>query len=109
MNPSSSPHLQIFNSIRNTNNEDRCFTNFQSLPKELRLKIWRHSMQRERIIKVSFENNPPTANTTEFDGKTVQHSAIVDGYKILSKLLCVSQEARYEALSFYRVHIPCTL
>lgn len=66
-------------------------------------------MQRERIIKVSFENNPPTASTTEFDGKTVQHSAIVDGYKILSKLLCVSQEARYEALSFYRVHIPCTL
>lgn len=109
MNPSSSPHLQIFNSIRSTNNEDRRFTNFQSLPKELRLKIWRHSMQRERIIKVSFENNLPTASTTEFDGKTVQHSAIVDGYKILSKLLCVSQEARYEALSFYRVHIPCTL
>ena len=109
MNPSSSPHLQIFNSIRNTNNEDRCFTNFQSLPKELRLKIWRHSMQRERIIKVSFENNPPIANTTDIDGKTVQHSAIVDGHKILSKLLRVSQEARYEALSFYRVHIPCTL
>ena len=66
-------------------------------------------MQRERIIKVSFENSPPTASTTKFDGKTVQHSAIVDGYKILSKLLRVSQESRYEALSFYRVHVPCKL
>lgn len=106
---SSSPHLQIFNSIQNTNNEERCFTHFLSLPTELRLKIWRHSLQRERIINVSFENKPPTENATKFDGKMVQHSAIVEGCKVLSKLLRVSQESRYEALSFYRVHIPCKL
>ena len=82
---------------------------FQSLPTELRLKIWRHSLQRERIIKVSFENKLPTEDTTKFDGKTVRHSAIVEGCKVLSKLLRVSRESRYEALSFYRVHIPCKL
>lgn len=70
MNPSSSPpHLQIFNSIQNTKNEDSCFLPFQTLPIELRLKIWRHSLERERIIKVSFENEPPTADRPNFDGR----------------------------------------
>lgn len=56
MNPSSSqPHLQIFNSIKNTNIKDSCFLHFRLLPTELRLKIWRHALQRERIIKVSFD------------------------------------------------------
>lgn len=110
MNPSSSqPHLQIFNSIQSTNNEDSHFVHFQSLPTELRLKIWRHSLQRERIIKVSFEQKPPTTDTPKFDGKTMRHYAIVDGCQVLSKLLRVSQESRHEALSFYRVHIPCKL
>lgn len=76
---------------------------------ETSLKIWRHSLQRERIIKISFEQKSPTEDIPKFDGKTVRLRAIVNGCQVLSKLLRVSHESRHEALSFYRVHIPCKL
>lgn len=106
------PHLQIFNSIQSkNNNKDSQFLYFQLLPVELRLKIWRHSLQRERIIKVSFvEQKPLTTDAApKFDGTTVRHCAIVDGRQVLSKLLRVNHESRQETLMFYRVHFPCIL
>lgn len=95
--------------MQSTNNKDSYFRPFRPLPTELRLKIWRQALQRERIIRVSFERKQYPADIPKFDGKTVRHCAIVDGCQVLSKLLRVSHEARNEALRFYRVHIPCKL
>lgn len=57
-------HLKIFER-RPT---ERCqslqhFTLFPKLPKELRLEIWRKSMQCERIIKVSIDSVPEVVET----------------------------------------------
>lgn len=88
------------------------FALFSFLPAELRVKIWRTSLQRQRIIQVVLtplheaksryviESNIDTPNGEEF-------IAEVGGVKTISKLMRVNREARHEALLFYRVHLPC--
>ncbi|KAK0667286.1 hypothetical protein QBC41DRAFT_279359 [Cercophora samala] len=88
------------------------FTLFSLLPAELRVKIWRTSLQRQRIIQVVLspvnevksryvvDSNMDTPNGEEF-------IAEVGGIKTISKLMRVNREARHEALLFYRVHLPC--
>ena len=112
---SSLPHLQIFTSDHATSNRESCFCLFSQLPKEVRLKIWRHSLQRQRIIHVRL--NGPTEQTAAQAAETgssthkseCYRGAIVDGYQVLSKLLRVNSESREAALGFYRVHLPCIL
>lgn len=111
----SPPHLQIFNPGVAVD-EKSDFKLFSSLPKELRLKIWRHSLHRERIIKVELRgplyHAAALTDIPEVLGSTSNNEgycAFVDGYEVLSKLLRVNNEARVAALEFYRVHFPCTL
>ena len=110
----SQPHLKIFNPSQITNNKEARFPLFSTLPKELRLHIWRLSLQRERIIRVHLRSRaepvayqtaerPPPANHGE------RYYATVGGYQVLSKLLRVTSESRQAALEFYRVHLPCGL
>lgn len=104
---SSEPHLELFNCTRANHNEETNFPLFPLLPPELRLKIWHHSLQRPRIFTVHFEVR--TDRQADQDRGNTRYRAIVDGHQMLSKLMRVNNEARCAALSFYRVHIPCTL
>jgi hypothetical protein len=118
LNMSQKPHLQIFNESQATNNNESNFPLFPLLPKELRLKIWKHSLQRNRIIKVVlrpeklFNTEQPATQATDSiasTSKSERYRAYVNGYQVLSKLFRVSSEAREAASAFYRVPIPCWL
>ncbi|KAI1412105.1 hypothetical protein F5Y13DRAFT_51158 [Hypoxylon sp. FL1857] len=92
------------------------FNLFPDLPPELRVKIWRLALERQRIIKLRLRNrvlmNGLIARQGDSRPKTREgehYSAVVDGYHTLSKLFRVSRESRDVALSFYRVHLPCWL
>lgn len=117
---SPKPHLQIFNDTidQATQNSALTFPLFPLLPKELRLKIWHHSLQRNRLIRVLlspeklFHTTQPAIQETETvtsPSKSERHRAFVQGYQVLSKLLRVNCEAREAALEFYRVPLPCFL
>jgi hypothetical protein len=115
-NMSPPPHLQLFNSFKTTH-EESALTVFPSLPAELRLKIWRHCIERERLITVYFTypfNIPARQTDTQVaestgNGNGDHYRIAVDGYQLLSRLLRVNREAREAALAFYQVHLPCEL
>lgn len=97
-------HLQFF-TPQTLHDEASYFHRFPDLPIELRRKIWRHALQRERIITMRLKCEAEVEYPSE---RLIRgYSVIVDGYQLLSKLLRVSQESREETLAFYRVHIPC--
>lgn len=109
---SSQPHLQIFNSSQATHNEGSNLPLFPLLPKELRFKIWRHALQRRRIIHLRLNNQRGQTATqagenTDSTSNGERYFTIVDGSQFLSKLLRVNSESREEALIFFRVHLPC--
>lgn len=108
---SSQPHLQIFNSSQIIHYEESNFPFFHLLPKELRLKIWRHTLQRRRIIRLRLNNQRgQTANQAGENLASTSNGeryfTIVDRSHLLSKLLRVNRESRNEALMFHRVHLP---
>ncbi|KAL9130836.1 MAG: hypothetical protein Q9217_001088 [Psora testacea] len=110
---SSQPHLQIFNSDLTTHNEESDFPIFPLLPNELRLKIWQHALQRQRIIKLCLKSRTEQTGTqaaeiTEYASKRGRYCAVVDARQVLSKFLRVNRESREETLKFYRVHLPCS-
>jgi hypothetical protein len=118
LNMSSKPHLQIFNASRTTYCKELNFHHFPLLPKELRMKIWRHPLQRQRIIKVRLIAeklfHPEQATTQETESttpnrKVERYRAYVNGWQTLSKFMRANREAREAALEFYRVHLPCRL
>lgn len=89
---------------------------FARLPTELRVQIWRELLRRNRLIRIDLAPTKPGADTParysrkNSLGRAVSggsYQATTPGYHIHSKLLRVSVEARYEALRFYRIHIPC--
>ena len=109
----SQPHLRTLNSSQPNHDEESKFSLFPLLPKELRLKIWRQTLQRGRIIQLYLNNqrgqtatqageNPESTRNGE------RYFTIVYGSHLLSKLLRVNRESREEALKFFRVHIPCS-
>jgi hypothetical protein len=115
---SQNPHSHIFNESQATHNNESIFPLFPLLPKELRLKIWQHTLQRNRIIKVFlraeklFNTEQPATQTTDSIASTIKtecYRAYVNGYQTLSKLFRVNSEAREVASRFYRVPIPCWL
>jgi hypothetical protein len=111
---SSKPHLEIYNFADPPPDETPSFTPFPRLPPEIREKIWRHAMQRERIIRVylrplDYGLKGDVALDRGPTGGAAQHIAIVDGKRLHSKCLHINSEARAAALRFYRVHVPCRL
>jgi 2EXR family len=109
---SSQAHLQIFTNGPTAKLESN-FSSFPLLPTEIRLLIWRHSLQRQRLIMLHLKSRAEqSATQTEESVASISHgerySIIVYGYQLLSKLLRVNNESRQVALEFYRVHLPCT-
>ncbi|KAH7234429.1 hypothetical protein B0J15DRAFT_431837 [Fusarium solani] len=111
------PHLQIFKIDAPQSNADlKEFTLFSKLPTELRFKIWKHSLEHPRILKVHLRYPSAFDSKLAYDGQTrpASHQSqnyrpVVEGYQTLSKLLRVNKDSRGAALSFYRVHLPCWL
>lgn len=111
------PHLQIFKPAHVTPKTHlHTFHLFSILPPELRVKIWRLALERQRIIKLCIHarylmdallarqgDSRPGTRTQERDG------VVVEGYQTCSKLFRVSRESRDVAMAFYRVHLPCWL
>lgn len=92
------------------------FHSFGSLPPELRIKIWRLSLHRQRIIKICLQPRFLTTALAEQQGTsrpaTHEHEtygAVVEGFRVISKLFHVNRESRAAALDFYRVHVSCWL
>ena len=97
------------------------FHPFPRLPTELRLDIWKRSLQRHRLVKVFIHNKrfrpevklPRPYHYQNDDGddddddENIHHYAIVVGNQALSKLLHVNRESRQIAREFYRVAFPC--
>lgn len=108
----SQPHLQPINSPQFTHHRALTFPLFTALPKELRTKIWRYALRRQRIIhlhlnnqrgKTAFEagENPDSVKNGEL------YFTVIEGSQLLTKLLHVDKESREEVLKFYRAHLPC--
>ncbi|KAI4186866.1 MAG: hypothetical protein L6R41_003192 [Letrouitia leprolyta] len=115
-------HLEILNLSYHPADEGTKFTLFSRLPKELRLAIWRRTLQHHRIVKIKLaglrgwtgteqpchaQNEQEQAAAMASIGREERYRVIFKGSQILSKLLRVNRESRQEALTFYRVHIPC--
>ncbi|KAF2732837.1 hypothetical protein EJ04DRAFT_565581 [Polyplosphaeria fusca] len=94
-------------------------TGFPSLPKELRLMIWGHALERQRMLHIRVEAKPEIAKlrVTEHRARISfsvipasqeTFRAIVTGHGVITELLSVNREAREETLRFQRVHLPCT-
>ncbi|EPE28120.1 hypothetical protein GLAREA_04911 [Glarea lozoyensis ATCC 20868] len=109
---SSTPlHLQPFTLLQNRSTETKSFYLFPQLPRELRNKIWHHSMQRSRIFHMSLHDldKTPPKDIPDIPTSTDNQRffAVTEGQQSMSKLFRVNQEARVAALFFYRVRIPC--
>lgn len=101
-------HLQIYNPAYQEQLGD--FPQFSLLPKELRLQIWRHALQRYRFVKVKIPilgRHFEDVQQEQLFGGLEEELPIVRGHQILSKFLRVNSESREAALRFYRVHVPC--
>ena len=100
----------MINATVSAQNNGKDFRVFSLLPKELRMKIWRHAMQQQRFLKVRIKDrehcDPDLADVTSTGER---YYAYVDGHQVLSKYLRVNRESREETLRFYRVHLPCRL
>ncbi|KAH8645885.1 hypothetical protein BGZ60DRAFT_555034 [Tricladium varicosporioides] len=108
-------HLKIIN-LSYSGSKDTLFHLFPMLSTELRLRIWRSSIEQHRLLEVHIDDawgpDTPLYSTTNILNKLVSgrnYRAIVQGSYLYSKLLHVNRESRQVALGFYRVHIPCYL
>ncbi|KAI1411617.1 hypothetical protein F5Y13DRAFT_191233 [Hypoxylon sp. FL1857] len=105
---SSQTHLEIYNPTYEEEHGD--FPQFSLLPKELRLQVWRHSLQRHRIVKIKLPIRPQHFEGDgyeEFYAALSKEPLVVRGHQVLSKLLSVNSESREVALQFYRVRLSC--
>ena len=94
------------------------FRQFSHLPLELILLVWKHVLQRHRLISISIidkAHQPPWEDIEIHDITRNSLGNIISGtnyriqittHHLLTPLLCVSRESRQAALDFYRVHIP---
>ena len=129
-------HLETINqAYRVSQSSDNfAFEKFQRLPIEIRLCIWRSSLEHHRLLEALVEAPPsfeseratpweykqhmptsiaqqkPEYTTTNSLGNLISGQrvlVIVKSYQLYSKLLRVNRESRGAALRFYRVHFPC--
>lgn len=113
----SEPHLQIFTlDVPRSRSDLIEFPIFSKLPAELRVKIWKHSLEHPRILKVhlrypsAFDGGlARNGQTRPASHQSQSYRPVVQGYQTLSKLLRVNRDARGAAFSFHRVHLPCWL
>ena len=110
------PHLQIINPNPADQVAVSKFTLFSQLPPEIRVKIWKASLQRERIIRLRLISShlmelliAQEDDTTKPADMHKGYCAIAVGCQLFSKLLRVNSEARQAALAFYRIHLPARL
>lgn len=108
----SQPHLEPINPVASTYDKQLRFTFFSTLPTELRFKIWRYALHRQRLFHIYINNQKgKTASEAGENPDCVingeRYFTIVKGSQLLSKLLSVNKESREEALKFQRVHLPC--
>lgn len=106
------PHLQPINARPFTHDEPATFPLFATLPKELRTKIWRYALRRQRIVHVHINNQRGRSASEAGEhpdsvGNGELYFTAVDGIQLLSKFLRVDRESREEVLKLYRVHLPC--
>ncbi|KAI0009434.1 hypothetical protein F4779DRAFT_371390 [Xylariaceae sp. FL0662B] len=98
------------------------FQLFSQLPLELRLIIWRFSLQQNRLVTIILaskgyypyqdnkDNTSPPYTATNILGNIVsgnKYCTMVYKVPRFHSLLKVNSEARCEALRFYRVRLPC--
>lgn len=127
-------HLETINQAYRAkqHSSDVSFENFQKLPVEIRLYIWRYSLEHHRLLEVHIEpsdviksrprgsrrrrprqraQKKPRYSTTNSLGNLISgqpSKPIVKSYQLYSKLLRVNHESRGAALRFYRVRLPCS-
>jgi hypothetical protein len=82
------------------------FTLFPLLPAELRIEIWRTSLQRQRILKVRLRGCEHGQDHSHHERSTPRYEVVADGYGVMTKLLRINKESRDVALGFYRVRVP---
>ena len=95
------PHLQIINPNPADQVAVSKFTLFSQLPPEIRVKIWKASLQRERIIRLRLISShlmelliAQEDDTTKPADMHKGYCAIAVGCQLFSKLLRVNSEAR---------------
>ncbi|KAI1082019.1 hypothetical protein F5B20DRAFT_45229 [Whalleya microplaca] len=105
--------MDAFHDLQSVRREPS-FQLFSELPCELRHKIWGFSLQQNRLITVCLtqpnEHSDPPYTMTNTLGRIVsgnKYRTIVYQAPRCHSLLGVNSEARYEALRFYRVRLPC--
>ena len=108
----SQPYLQPINFTQFTHHQALTFPLFTALPKELRTKIWRYALRRQRIIHLQINNQRgKTASEAAENPDSVKNGelyfTVVGGGQLLSKFFHVNKESREEVSKFYRVHLPC--
>jgi hypothetical protein len=104
---------------KDINSAETQFHLFSDLSLELRWKIWRHALPRERIITVQVyaryypsehllgrSEGIESAEGSKQGGLQGDYDLIVEGNQVLNKFLRITQESRRVALKFYRVHLP---
>ena len=113
MSAHSRPQISTSGGSSAHDNEDAEFSQFQKLPKEIRLEIWGHALQRPRLLCLYVADRPGQKEGTQ-EANAVEHSILdsqydifVRGFQVMSKYLRVNAESRAVALAFYRVHLPC--
>jgi hypothetical protein len=118
---SSKSHLELFTpeSTPTNPNQLSSFTLFSKLPYEIRIAIWKSSLQAQRIMKIHVHcymgyvmnrrHNHLPRPPMDRGKDDPAYYPVVQGYQVLSKLLRVTRESREAAFSFYRVRVPCWL
>jgi hypothetical protein len=108
----SSEHLTIVNATYPLG-KNNYFHFFPKLPTEIRLRIWRCSLEQQRLLQIQvekrhLEDNHPYQAQEKNDGliDKPNYDINVAGACLNSKILSVNVESRQSALNFYRIHIP---
>ncbi|KXH49886.1 hypothetical protein CNYM01_08079 [Colletotrichum nymphaeae SA-01] len=115
------PHLELFNPDPAITKE-ASFLLFQQFPMEIRLLIWKHALQRHRMIHITLEKGKEQRQEQDernVDGRKVfinslgrqisgyHYQAIIDTRRpLLPDLMRVNREARDAVLSFYSTQLP---
>ncbi|KAK2032922.1 hypothetical protein LX32DRAFT_670793 [Colletotrichum zoysiae] len=118
------PHLELFNPVHQKTGHQN-FTLFPQLPAEIRILIWKHALQRHRMIHIVLEKRVERRAGNET--KTAERYTLLNGlgrsvsgnhYKVVTptrhvllpgNVMMVNKEAQAVVLAFYPVPIPCYL
>jgi hypothetical protein len=112
----TSEYLKLINTSC-ASNRNLLFHPFLALLTEIRLRIWKFSIERHRLLEIEVEGHvsPSDSGITrystknKFDKLTSGHHYTVkpQGDLSYSQILHVNSESRQVALKFYHIHIPC--